>query len=705
MRFISWNVNGLRACMNKGFTDTFRALDADFFCLQETKLQSGQIQMDLPGYHQYWCYAEKKGYSGTAIFTKHKPLSVTYGLGIGELDTEGRVICLEYSEFYLVTCYTPNAQRGLARIEHRLRWEEAFRSYLTELDKKRPVIICGDLNVAHKEIDLKNPSSNRGNAGFSDQEREAFSRLLDAGFTDSFRYLYPDTTGAYSWWSYMFNARANNAGWRIDYFLVSQRLQTQIHDATIHPDVMGSDHCPVGLDLDTTCNGGLSIPTPDLTDTTQEKEADGDSPVGSFRLIRSLSLLACLILLFLVPNLIPTKQAPQPQTTDPTEAVPPTALISQIIDRTGTVRYLADTGNATSSSIGSYFACEDERWRLEDMRLSFEPVRLPNFFLQLQFTPNLMFDSQDAPQIQVTDLTARDQMIDKDHYIFTSYYRENGNISGCFIYGYDTVPITLQITATWEELTQTLGPVTLRPVKIGQLLHSITIHSAAFKIQTGYEASTLGIPVSIQTQDHAWDLLPREDLPQHMIQWRSNFLIELRFPEGAAFTEAHLPTIHPTFKLDTEQEDLQYDLRYFYGDGHRIAGALLYGYVSNATDLFLKLQFNGHSVTEHLYLDPDFGPMTTDDLAYTLCRSNEIKYHIEKDPDNYMDLLQEHSPAFQELLTRNDVIAVMLDVNDGMSFGTNFDVLLFHPHFYDQMTKTQKRRLLDRLITTPIIYG
>ena len=249
MRFISWNVNGLRACMQKGFTDYFNTLNADFFCLQETKLQAGQIDLALPGYFQYWNYAEKKGYSGTAIFAKEAPLSVQYGIGVPELDTEGRMITLEYPEFFLVTCYTPNAQRELARIDHRLKWDEAFRQYLTGLDSQKPVIICGDLNVAHQEIDLKNPSSNRGNAGFSDEERESFGKLLNCGFTDSFRYLYPNVTGAYSWWSYMFHAREKNAGWRIDYFLVSDRLQGQIRSASIFPEIMGSDHCPVGLEL------------------------------------------------------------------------------------------------------------------------------------------------------------------------------------------------------------------------------------------------------------------------------------------------------------------------------------------------------------------------------------------------------------------------------------------------------------------------
>ncbi len=250
MKFISWNVNGLRACVTKGFQTFFDETGADFFCLQETKLSEGQISLDLPGYHQFWNYAQKKGYSGTAIFAKKEPLSVTYGVGVPELDTEGRMITLEYEDFYLITCYTPNAQQGLARIDHRLKWDEAFRNFLSSLDQKKPVIACGDLNVAHKEIDLKNPSSNRGNAGFSDEERDSFGKLLDAGFTDTFRFRNPDATGIYSWWSYRFNARKNNAGWRIDYFIVSDRLAESITATPIHTDVFGSDHCPVGLELD-----------------------------------------------------------------------------------------------------------------------------------------------------------------------------------------------------------------------------------------------------------------------------------------------------------------------------------------------------------------------------------------------------------------------------------------------------------------------
>ena len=248
MRFISWNVNGLRACMQKGFSDYFERENPDFFCLQETKLQAGQIDLQFEGYEQYWNYAQKKGYSGTAIFTKHTPLSVFYGMGIEALDTEGRLITLEYENFYLVTCYTPNAQRELARLDFRLTWEKAFADYLCALDAKKPVIVCGDLNVAHQEIDLKNPKSNKGSAGFSDEERGCFSSLLSRGFIDTFRYLYPDVTGIYSWWSYMFKARQNNAGWRIDYFLVSDRLKDRIDRASIHTEILGSDHCPVGLE-------------------------------------------------------------------------------------------------------------------------------------------------------------------------------------------------------------------------------------------------------------------------------------------------------------------------------------------------------------------------------------------------------------------------------------------------------------------------
>ena len=250
MKFISWNVNGLRACVQKGFLDFFNSIDADFFCIQESKLQAGQIDLDLPGYHQYWNYAEKKGYSGTAIFAKNKALSVSYGIGIEEHDKEGRVITLEYDNFYLVTCYTPNSQNELKRLPYRMQWEDDFREYLKTLDAKKPVVLCGDLNVAHNEIDLKNPKTNRKNAGFSDEERAKMTELLGSGFTDTFRYFYPDAEGIYSWWSYRFKAREKNAGWRIDYFITSKRINDKLQKAVIHTDVLGSDHCPVEVDIE-----------------------------------------------------------------------------------------------------------------------------------------------------------------------------------------------------------------------------------------------------------------------------------------------------------------------------------------------------------------------------------------------------------------------------------------------------------------------
>ncbi|MDT2012668.1 exodeoxyribonuclease III [Carnobacterium divergens] len=249
MKLISWNVNGLRAVVKKGFVDIFNTLDADFFCLQETKLQEGQIDLDLPGYYQYWNYAVKKGYSGTAIFTKHEPLEVFYGLGKEEHDQEGRVITLRYSDYYVVTVYTPNSQNELKRLDYRMTWEEDFLAYLLTLDQDKPVIMCGDLNVAHENIDLKNWKTNRKNAGFSDEERQKFTDFLNEGFIDTFRYFYPDLEGAYSWWSYRFNARANNAGWRIDYFCVSEKLKAQLISAKIHNDILGSDHCPVELEI------------------------------------------------------------------------------------------------------------------------------------------------------------------------------------------------------------------------------------------------------------------------------------------------------------------------------------------------------------------------------------------------------------------------------------------------------------------------
>ena len=324
MKLVSWNVNGLRACIQKGFLDEFEKFNADFFCLQETKLSEGQLELDLPGYHQYWYYAEKKGYSGTAVFARHKPLSVQFGIGVEELDHEGRVITLEYQEFFLVTCYTPNAQRELARIDHRMAWDEAFRSFLQNLDAQKPVILCGDLNVAHKEIDLKNPSSNRGNAGFSDQERESFQKTLDLGFTDTFRHLHPDKTGAYSWWSYMFKAREKNAGWRIDYFLISDRIRDQLYRAEIHSDILGSDHCPVSIDIDLLVNGALytheTTGKPRVVEIENPKKTAKSSAITAkgFASILPIALLLCAAISIVTGYI--RDSAPPPAETLPMEA-------------------------------------------------------------------------------------------------------------------------------------------------------------------------------------------------------------------------------------------------------------------------------------------------------------------------------------------------------------------------------------------------
>ncbi len=461
MKFVSWNVNGLRACVNKGFLDTFHSMNADFFCLQETKLQEGQIDLDLPGYEQYWCYAEKKGYSGTAIFTKHTPLSVTYGVGVEELDTEGRLITLEYEEFYLVCCYTPNAQRELARIDHRLRWEEALQEYLAGLDAKKPVIYCGDLNVAHKEVDLKNPSANRGNAGFSDEERGAFSALLDRGFTDSFRHLYPDVTGAYSWWSYMFNARKNNAGWRIDYFVVSDRLADNIHDATIHPDVMGSDHCPVGLDLNITCNGSIWTTDATMPCEKPEKKADGDSSAGHIRKLVPVAVSLVLTAALLIPVFTITKKASPKVTvsTQPTTTGQPTTqsteqsveqttvkkpkmildpLIVDIVHHSDPLTHRKGTTGPTDSLIRNFYNNGKNRWELVPSNVTFNEKA--NFFVELIFNKKYHFTDSDYPTITIDN---------SDTTYLHYYYDDNYRVVGCIVAGFAESDFQLEVTANY----------------------------------------------------------------------------------------------------------------------------------------------------------------------------------------------------------------------------------------------------------------
>ncbi len=458
MKLISWNVNGLRACIQKGFLEEFDRLDADFFCLQETKLQAGQITLELPGYEQYWCYAEKKGYSGTAIFTKHTPISVSYGIGAEDLDNEGRVITLEYPEFYLVTCYTPNAQRGLTRLNHRMKWDEAFRAYLKHLDGKHPVILCGDLNVAHQEIDLKNPQSNHGNAGFSDQERESFTKTLDAGFTDTFRHLHPDATGMYSWWSYMYHARENNAGWRIDYFLVSDRIKDQVFRTPIYKDIMGSDHCPVGLELDILCNGSMWSPASmgkarDLTPVKEKK-----SPK-----IIATCLAFCLALglgVFTGTRLFPG------DASEPRNPAVPTAYTATIYD-TSLIALQASASPATSMLWDCLYVPgdQDTYYYLGNTTTHTLPgAPLPsgaplNFFIRLELTDagyeqNLQ---EQFPQISLQEQTGILMMN------LRAYYEQDDftKIAGWFLYGYCTESARLEVSLSNEALSVKLDPINI----------------------------------------------------------------------------------------------------------------------------------------------------------------------------------------------------------------------------------------------------
>lgn len=701
MKFVSWNVNGLRACMNKGFLDSFYQLDADFFCLQETKLQAGQIDLDLPGYEQFWCYAEKKGYSGTAIFTKHHPLSVSYGLGVEELDTEGRLITLEYPEFFLVTCYTPNAQRGLARIDHRLKWEDAFRAYLTELDQKKPVILCGDLNVAHKEIDLKNPASNRGSAGFSDEERNAFSQLLDSGFTDSFRYLYPDVTGAYSWWSYMFNARANNAGWRIDYFVVSDRLQKEIHDATIHPDVMGSDHCPVGLDLNITCNGGIWSPETQRPENKDAKKADGVSPAG-------LILKLCITAVFLLAALIPAYRFFHPRsepTTPQTTTLPSTTgnLIQQITDRTGTVSLAYRTSDPTSSHMEEVVTGRTNEWILVDKQIvcSSQPPQTDDngttllifpfkytFFVQVEFTD---LPAGSVPNIEVEASYSGDVTV-----VLSYYLDEKGAVDGCFLYGYAAEPFDLQITATHQGTSHTAGPFTVYATLFSEVIDhkgDITAQYTPSVLSSGQEVLFSNGTESWRMHTTYYDLI------------YPNYCFQIRYPEGCKFT----PSDHPRIMVGLsgwKQPEYDYTkaAKYtnYYDSNGNIAGFFVFGYITTAQDLQVNIIYKETAFTSILHAEPHFETMATDQLVRALRFSDEVTHYCKA--GNINQLIVEY-PGMRELLRREEnIIRCMLDVNADYNPGSSFDILLASDYFQALMSDEEKEEFLDQL-DREIYYG
>ena len=703
MKFVSWNVNGLRACVNKGFLDSFYELDADFFCLQETKLQAGQIELDLPGYEQYWCYAEKKGYSGTAVFTKHHPLSVSYGLGVAELDTEGRLITLEYPEFFLVTCYTPNAQRELARIGHRLKWEEAFRTYLKELDRKKPVILCGDLNVAHKEIDLKNPASNRGSAGFSDEERGAFTQLLDCGFTDTFRHLYPDATGAYSWWSYMFNARAKNAGWRIDYFVVSDRLTADIHEASIHPDIMGSDHCPVGLDLNITCNGGIWSPETQRPKQNDTKEADGDSPAGLFL---KLGVVAGLIvaLIFLVQGLLP--RAPQaPGESTPTQAqTQAPVLIKQITDRTGTVTLALSTSNPFFSSyLEEKISNGTTDWIITDKTVvctsqppktdgNGNPVFLfpnkHNFFVQVEYIEH---DPGIPIEISVNATYTGNTTILK-----ADYKNEHGQIGGCFLFGYISAPLELQITANRSQSIETAPPVMVYPTLFSEVID----HEGEISIEIPISSSSAYYDVIFSSETERWLM----DRSHYNINLNPNYFIQVRYPDSTFFTDEDHPKVdvgiaawpYPEYDAVNAAKALHY-----YDSSGRVAGFFVFGYLTTERDLTVFLRYQDTFFSMTLHAKPYFETMPTDRLARALLNSEEVRHDCAK--GNIDELISNH-PGIAELLRREDMIRAMLDANHYTHPGSCFDILLSCDHFQSLMTDEEKAEFNEQL-QRQILYG
>ena len=713
MRFISWNVNGLRACMNKGFMDTFQSMDADFFCLQETKLQAGQIQLDLPGYHQYWCYAEKKGYSGTAIFTRHKPQSVTYGIGIPELDTEGRVICLEYPEFYLVTCYTPNAQRGLARIEHRLKWEKAFCNYLKDLDTRKPVVICGDLNVAHKEIDLKNPSSNRGNAGFSDEERSAFSSLLDSGFTDTFRHLHPDKTGAYSWWSYMFNARQNNAGWRIDYFLVSDRLKDQIYAADIHPEVMGSDHCPVSLDLDTTCNGGLHIPVPRCAEETETK-ADGEPPIGSVLKKTVPILLPVLALLLLIPVALHFQKSPSPEPPSSTisQVVADNdrgnTLISDIIDRTGTLEYIVDTPSLFSSSMRQYLVCGEKRWELEGFLPDNAYVSSPiNYHLQIIFDPTRRFDANNKPEITVisSDLTAT-----KPASQIIRYYIEDGTIAGCFLSGYASSPFRLQLRISWNGITELSSQRTVIPFADEPLIaRTDLLNDYRFEYDLPTTHSTYAPSLWLVQGTERWCILSDDGFYPY-VNFAAGAALRIEFPRTAQFTWELKPLVGAELIPDDptpsvyEKEDLWTRTFYYLDENDRVAGAFIFAYASTEAVLKITAQHTNSAVQKTVLLTEDLSQLPSNTLARLLVDSHELRFYIDQGGD-YLPTLLKESPALRELVSRSDCVDAMINANSTTSIGSNFDALLLQDYFRSKMTDLQKELFESQLERNSIYRG
>ncbi len=586
MKLISWNVNGLRACIQKGFLEEFDRLDADFFCLQETKLQEGQINLELPGYEQYWCYAEKKGYSGTAIFTKHTPISVSYGIGAEDLDNEGRVITLEYPEFYLVTCYTPNAQRGLARIGHRMKWDDAFRAYIKKLDEKHPVILCGDLNVAHQEIDLKNPQSNRGNAGFSDEERESFTKTLELGFTDTFRHLHPDATGMYSWWSYMYNARQNNAGWRIDYFLVSDRIKEQVFRTPIYKDIMGSDHCPVGLELDILCNGSMWSPASmgKARDLTPVKEKKSPKIVTT--------CLACILALglgiFAGTKLFPS-ETPQPEgpavPTAYTATIHTTPLTALQMTMSPSTSMLWDCLYMRGTQEFYYYLGSETPNTLPGAPL---PAGAPaNFFIRLELTEVGYEQNLQAqfPEIALQEQTGILMMKLRAYYEPDDFTK----IAGWFLYGYCTDYAKVDVTLNDETL-----PIRLEPMAIDMrdTVYKLFVYEDIHNNQWTLHPENPSIWGSYTAGGNVYNLLNTNQSAFPTVT-DINFVLRLELTEfGKTLVSlcGLWPSLehpyHSSFVIPTGPTVIQ---PYYHENPSAIDGFLIYGTLDDTTDFRVTL--------------------------------------------------------------------------------------------------------------------
>ncbi len=734
MKMVSWNVNGLRACIQKGFLDYFNQINADFFCLQETKLSEGQLTLDLPGYEQYWSYAEKKGYSGTAIFTKHTPTSVHYGLDIPELDNEGRLITLEYPEFYLVTCYTPNAQRGLARIEYRLRWDAAFRAYLQKLDARKPVILCGDLNVAHQEIDLKNPKSNRGNAGFSDEERQSFAATLDAGFTDTFRHLHPDAKDCYTWWSYMFKARENNAGWRIDYFLVSDRIGQSVYQAQIHSDILGSDHCPVSIDLDLTCNGGIWSPMSEgeATQTFPIPNEPRTSAVTTKALV-SLSaifiLILCVSLLWQpIASLLPTEPT-QPDVTYLSEPPFSVHVLGDDVTWFDLDFYIS---SFSKYSVASEYDCLSDGSSLFfidpvphvatvtsniALRVELNDVGYAHGMDQTECTftfENAMFTISSESDLSISSSISIPTL---EHTLVIPYYTNHSRtkLSGWIILGRLSSEASIRMSACWGDAVAIYPTLQLIPNKIfsdniplfeeGIIAQSCFLPVEEFEV---YGAYAFGIP--------SWTAGHKQYYTNTITEFPTldaNYWLDIQLSDAVlSQIPADMLTLTVTgFDIDPvlSSESIADDPPYFsvvpkYSDQEctKFSGWLVYGnHAVNAVDLIVTyddiLICQVTTLVFPYLRAKDTALLTTESLLDYVVNFPETDIVLNLGQDT-MSLIRQTIPALDVLLDRSDAIDVLMnDSTNGDSYRETLIDYFLSECLMDRMTAHQQAQYLLNL--------